>query len=150
MDALTAVLPTAGSVCSVCFFCFVFNTTQDLLRGGFTHSGLGPPHVSHYSRKCPHRLPMGQSTRGIFSIDIPSFQMTLVCVKLINKLTSTEFRSRDKTLATSNLERKVSILPAHSYPWEKSGQKCKAGTIEGYCFLAHSGSYLTGLLFFYF
>lgn len=46
--------------------------------GWYCPSGLGPPHWS-LVRKMSHRLRYG---RGIFSIEVPSFQMTLAHAKL--------------------------------------------------------------------
>lgn len=56
-----------------------------LRRGGPAHSYLGPPTVSIINQEnALHTvLPTGQSFGDIFSITIPSSQMTLACVKLI-------------------------------------------------------------------
>lgn len=43
----------------------------------------GPFYLNHRLRKCLQRLQTtGQSNGGIFSIEIPFFQMALACIKL--------------------------------------------------------------------
>lgn len=48
---------------------------------GTAHSGLNPRHQSSV-KKMPLRPAAAQSYRGIFSIEILSFQMTLACVEV--------------------------------------------------------------------
>jgi hypothetical protein len=50
------------------------------------HSGLGlSTPIIHQSRKCPLDLPTGQSEGSILSVEVPSSQMSLACVKLETK-----------------------------------------------------------------
>ena len=49
-----------------------------------TRNALGSPHQSLVKK-----LPTARSYGGIFSIEAPSFEMTLACVKLTKKLAST-------------------------------------------------------------
>jgi hypothetical protein len=47
-------------------------TSQDYFPRVPSHQWAGPSHINHSSRK----YPTGQSDRGIFSIEVPSSQMT--------------------------------------------------------------------------
>ena len=60
-------------------------TTKDCLPRGGTAcpQWAGPFHSNHQSRKCTTGLPTGQSGGDIFSIEVPSSQMTLACVSLV-------------------------------------------------------------------
>lgn len=62
----------------------LFYSTQDHLpRGSTNHSGMDPP-KSTLIQKNPHpsNLFTGQCDGGIFSVEGPSSQMTLACIKL--------------------------------------------------------------------
>jgi hypothetical protein len=52
-----------------------------LLRGGTSHSVLGPP-TSIINQQCTMDVLAGLSHRHTSSIEVPSSQVTLVCVKL--------------------------------------------------------------------
>lgn len=70
-------------VCSTWFAQPAFKEPSTIFPGGGTAlSGLGPPQISHSSRKFPADLPTGHSNRGVFSIEILSSKVTLACVKL--------------------------------------------------------------------
>ena len=62
------------------------HTTQDHpSRGGTTHRRLGPPTSVINQEKAPTGMPTGQVDRGISSVEVPSSQTTLTCIKLIQK-----------------------------------------------------------------
>ena len=68
---------------------FFSYTTQDYLpRDAIAHNGLGPPTLTINQEIAPTGLPPGQSDGGIFSTEIPFFQLILVCV-IDKNLTST-------------------------------------------------------------
>lgn len=59
----------------------LFCTTQENLpRDVTTHRGLGPPTSIINEESAPSDLPTYQSYGNIFSIEIPSFQVTIACV----------------------------------------------------------------------
>jgi hypothetical protein len=52
-----------------------FHTTQaHQSRGGTVHRGLSPPAINQ--ENVPTNLPTGQFAVGIFSMEVPTFQMT--------------------------------------------------------------------------
>lgn len=55
---------------------FSYTTRNHLHRGGTAHCGLGPLYQS-LIRKMPHRVPVSRLVGGIFSVEVPSSQMTL-------------------------------------------------------------------------
>lgn len=71
----------------------LFSTTPNHHpRGDTTHSGLGLPHqplIKKLPCRHDHKQSDGsnsQSDSGNSSAEVPSFQVTLVCVKLIKKI----------------------------------------------------------------
>lgn len=62
--------------CPVCF----------LIKPKTTSPGVVPPTIIQLSRKCPTGLPIAWPYGGIFSIEVPSSQMTLACLKFDIKI----------------------------------------------------------------
>ena len=56
--------------CSVCFFIYF---RDHLHRNSIIHKWDGPFYVNHQSRRCTTALPTGQSSGGIFSIEVSPF-----------------------------------------------------------------------------
>lgn len=50
--------------------------------GGSAHSGLGPPTSSFNHENTLAELPAGPPDEGVFSVEVPSVQMILACLKL--------------------------------------------------------------------
>jgi hypothetical protein len=61
--------------CSACFLLKPRTTSPDVA----SPTWVGPSTSNHQVRKCP----TARSYAGIFSVEIPSFQITLACIKLI-------------------------------------------------------------------
>lgn len=77
---LTDFLLRASSACS-------FYTHQDHLpRSGLTYSELGTPTlITNLKKKCTTGLLAGQSSRGIFSIEVLSSKMTAAYVSSLHE-----------------------------------------------------------------
>lgn len=86
-----------------------YRTKDHQPRDGTTHRGLGPPIFIINKKMCTH-LRRGQSDRGCFSVEAPSSQMTLACVKLTKSQTTFLFYTKEQCL------RKYSKLK--TYIWQ--------------------------------
>jgi hypothetical protein len=66
-----------------CLACFLHSSGPSAL-GGTTNSGLDHPTLvfNQENKNVSTKFPTGQSDEGIFSFEVSSAQMTLICVKL--------------------------------------------------------------------
>ena len=67
---------------------FLFNI-RPLTQGWHQPPWAGTSDINHKLRKCPVDMPVNKSYGGIFSTEIPTFQMILVWVKLTKKKINT-------------------------------------------------------------
>ena len=61
---------------------FAYMTQDPLSSGDTTHNGLASSTSITEGRKMAHGLLTGQSDIRLFSVEVPSSQMTMACVKL--------------------------------------------------------------------
>lgn len=81
-------------------------TTKSSAQGWHSPQCMEISHISHQSSEWPTDMPTGQANEGYFSIEVPYFLVTLVCVKL-TKLTSTAGEMLQKVVCRPSLWRKT-------------------------------------------
>lgn len=71
-----------GLLSMACSAYFSYRIQNHLPKGGTARSGLGPPTTVSNQKRSLTGLPTGHHDGNIFSLELRSLQMTLVCVRL--------------------------------------------------------------------